>query len=337
MTHTPTAVAAPPPPEDTQKPFVVELERLDESLSGYFRPHARLYLTTAIRTSRLWHALPGEETRTLLMLLTFLHPNGWCQPALGQIAAGMEVPEHKARARLERLAQIEWKGQPLVSQLRRDTGLDAWIPAPTLLEVREAPPPQTAPEMAVYRTAGREAVIAHSRVRYARPRAEVERDIAQRMGWEPPAVEGEAPEAAEERRQIYAQLQGVGLARDEAQGLLETFGVEAVRRQLDWLPYRHAKSPARFLMAAVEGDYERPPALRRQATPAQAEPGTLTLPGGVAGTLVPPESEPAQEQSPGEPGGDDGADLPPLTGDLADSTPADVDGTLPDTPSAPDV
>ena len=51
---------------------------------------------------------------------------------------------------------------------------------------------------------------------------------------------------------------------ERADSLLDRFDLERIQHQLDWLPYRKVRNPAGFIVAAVEGDYEKPLALRRQ-------------------------------------------------------------------------
>lgn len=255
-------------------PFVVEHLRLDQTPSGSFRPYARLILAPSLRTSGFWHALPGEEIKTLLLLLTFLSPNGWCRPTLPQIADAMKTSEAKARARLLRLEQTQWQGQPLARYTAQENGVEVWTPAPHLLDVQEAAPTLASPDPAL-RPAGREAVVAWSRARYAHPRAQVEQDIARRMGWGPPTFEGDDPAVAEGKRQAYGQLTNFGLGKEQALDVLSRFDLAHIQRQIEWLPLRQAKSPSRFLLAAIEGDYEPPPVLRlrRDLAQSQAEQG----------------------------------------------------------------
>ena len=244
-------------------PFVLEHLRLDETPSGSFRPHARLILTPNLRTSGFWHGLPGEEMKTLLLMLTFITPNGWCRSSLPQLAEAMQTSEAKACARMQRLEQAPWRGRPVVNLLPQEGSPAAWMPAPSLLDVREAPASLPIPEP-LPRPAGREAVTAWSRDNHARPRAEVEQDIARRMGWGPPAFDGDDPTVAEGKRQAYGQLTGLGLRDEQALDVLARFDLSRIGRQIEWLPHRQAKSPARFLLAAIEGDYDPPPSVRRQ-------------------------------------------------------------------------
>ncbi len=249
-------------------PFVVEHRQEERALSGTFRPSARLILTPRVRTSSFWNALSPEDFQTLLLLLTFLTPNGWCRPTLPELAQAMQVSHAKARSRLHRLTQARWQGQPLVTVLSRPDGLDAYLPGRHLLAHENAPldePPQPVPA----RTAGREAVIAYSRARYTKGREEVEQEIAQRMGWAPPDFAGEDPAAAGGKQRAYQAMTNVGMPKGQALDLLARFDLGAVESQIAWLPSRNAKNPARFLAAAIEGGYDRPLALRGQTSIAE--------------------------------------------------------------------
>ncbi len=242
----------------------MEHRQEERALSGTFRPSARLILTPRVRTSGFWNALSPEDFQTLLLLLTFLTPNGWCRPTLPELAQAMQTSHLKARARLHRLTQTRWQGQPLVTVLGRLDGLDAYLPGRHLLAHENAPldePPPPAP----LRTAGREAVIAYSRARYAKPRAEVERQIGEMMGWGPPPFPGDDPAVAEGKQRAFKAMTDVGLLKDQALDLLSRFDLADIERQIAWLPSRNAKQPARFLAAAIEGGYDMPPGVRRQA------------------------------------------------------------------------
>lgn len=263
---------------EVDAPFTVEHLREDAAPGGTFRPAARLVLAPALRTGGLWHALAPEDLKNLLLLLTFLTPNGWCRPTLPELAAAMQASPVKARARMTRLAGMDWRGQPLVSVLTRPDGLDAFLPGRHLLAHEEAPDPQEASSPAPYRAAGREAVIAHSRAAYARTRSEVESEIEGRMGWGPPVIEGEDAATAERRRQAFGRMTALGVSREQALSLLARFDLRRVERQLEWIGHRNAKSPDRFLVAAIEGDYEIPPALRRQGAP-ESGAGAAAPPG----------------------------------------------------------
>ncbi len=257
---------------DNDFPFVIEQYRGDQGTGGSFRPAARLLLTSALRTSGLWSALPPDELRDLTLLLTFLSPNGRVQPTLPELAGAMQASHTQTRARVLRLSQRVWQGQPLVVQLNRQSGLDAYLPGRHILGSRQEQetPVAAAQTVLTEPRAGRDTLIAHSRARYATPRAEVEADIARRMGWGTPAFQDDPPDVAEEKRALYDKLSEQGMSKNQALDIMGRFDLAVVRQQLEWMPYRAAKNPSRYLQAAIENNYEAPVAVR-QARMREAE------------------------------------------------------------------
>jgi len=250
---------------DNDFPFVIEQYQGEQGTGGSFRPAARLLLTSALRTSGLWRALPPDELRDLTLLLTFLTPNGRVQPTLPELAGAMQASHTQTRARMLRLSRRVWLGQSLVTELTRQSGLDAYLPGWHVLGSRQGTEaPAAAQTVLTEPRAGRERLIAHSRAQYAAPRAEVEADIARRMGWGAPAFEGDPPDVAEEKRLLYDKLSEQEMSKSQALDILGRFDLAVVRRQTEWMPHRAAKNPARYLAAAIEGDYEAPVALRLQ-------------------------------------------------------------------------
>jgi len=259
---------------DNDFPFVIEQYQSEQGVGGSFRPAARLLLTPALRTSGLWSVLPPDELRDLTLLLTFLSPNGRVQPTLPELAGAMQTSYVQTRARMLRLSRRVWQGQPLVVELNRQSGLDAYLPGGHLLgsqQIQEMPA-AAAQTVLTEPRAGRDALIAHSRARYATPRAEVEADIARRMGWGAPAFEDDPPDVAEEKQALYDRLSEQGMSKSQALDVLGRFDLAVVRRQLEWMPYRAAKNPSRYLQAAIENNYEAPVAMRvRPDVPGQSE------------------------------------------------------------------
>jgi hypothetical protein len=104
--------------------------------------------------------------------------------------------------------------------------------------------------------ARREDVIESSRRMYGTPRAEVEIMIAKQMGW---------PTPDEQRDQmtdrLSHQLQGFGVTERQAKYLITTYSLERIQQQLDWLPYRGARNPSAFILAAIRHNYEPPEGL----------------------------------------------------------------------------
>ncbi|HEY3413881.1 MAG TPA: hypothetical protein VGM51_12635 [Armatimonadota bacterium] len=234
--------------EREANPFVVLMRKDNQQRDGSFRPVASLAVTSALRTSGLWRALPPEEFKNLILLLTYLSPNGDCLAAVTHLAEAMDVSEFKARVRLSRLARFSWHDQPLVIQIPRGGSLDAFAPAPFLVRHEEAPAVASTATETAEEFPGREAVIRHSRETYARPRAEVEREIAEANGWIERKDDGEA----------RAALVRLGFSNEGSAALVSRYGSARVLKQVEWLPYRHAKDPIRFLIAAIEHGYEAP-------------------------------------------------------------------------------
>ncbi len=247
-------------------PFVVVNERKHlVSASAAFHPDAHLVITPTLRTSGLLSALPSEDLKNLLYVLTFVTANGNCSPTLSELAQAMGVSAMKVRLRLNRLIAFQWRNEPLIYYLERESGMNGFTPSHSLVgSVSEVPkPPEEPPPIQSHR----DEIITLSREKYARPREEVEREIAELNGWEIP--EQFATEEEKERNELLRRLCAVGLERGQANEVLSHYPAERIRRQLDWLPSRRARLPVRYLVAAIEGDYEAPPRERgafREAT-----------------------------------------------------------------------
>jgi hypothetical protein len=68
--------------QSLEKPFVIELWEQDKQPGGYFTPAAAMHLTSGLRTSGLLRELSPDDLKSLVFLLTFLSPEGHCQPFL---------------------------------------------------------------------------------------------------------------------------------------------------------------------------------------------------------------------------------------------------------------
>ena len=266
--------------DESQTPFIVELRRVDDAQSGHFRPEASLIVTSFLRTGGLLQALPAEDLSSLLYMLTFLTPNGDIIPTLVELAQAMDVSERAAVYRMERLMQFRWQGKPLVISLSRPSGLHAYAVSPSLITVRHALQPADAESSGGPRLAGREAVIAHSRATYGKPRRYVEEMIAKLNNWDLP---GAVPErgfddaVSDEVRTLQTRLMLAGVSRAQADMLIAQYPLAHIRDQLEWLPLRYAKSPARFLVAAIEKNFA-PPRGISQLPPSERESGSASPP-----------------------------------------------------------
>ena len=264
------------------KPFLIYTRHLDKQQNGTWRPEAFVGFSRALRTSGFLAALPAEELKSLLYLLSFVTANGYITPSVLQLAEAFHLSQFKARRRMERLRQITWQGKPLVGYRRFESGLDAFVPHTGLFTMEEeqattSEPPSAPP----YRVASREEIIAHSRRMYAHPRAEVEAMIAQQLR---PVSEPERipPDFTEEQRQVMHHLRRSGLTVEQAIPLVARYDLARIERQIAWLPYRQAHNPTGFLVAAIERDYEAPRGLPQPIpdaeTPPELEPDNAAPP-----------------------------------------------------------
>jgi hypothetical protein len=234
----------------TAAPFVVEHRRHEEA-GGRFVPDARLVVAPALRASGLLATLTDEMARTLLAVLTFLTPNGHVHPTVPEVAVGLGISERQAQERLNRLMAVQWRGMPLLHRVPRDTGMDAFVPSRRLLAARDAPhSPVIAVNLPI--PSSRESVIEHSRANYNRPRAEVEREVLALMGHASGEADG-TPEG-----EALRHLASFGVSAETATSLVARFGPERVLKQAGWMGLRSARTPSRFLVAAIEGDYAPP-------------------------------------------------------------------------------
>lgn len=256
-----------------------------------------VFLTRGLVTSGFLSAITPEDLKTLLYLLTYVEKDGRCQPIIEQLARDMAVSAAKVKSRLARLSQVRWNGRPVVVQTRR-MGTEAYQLASSFLGVGEisttdqtatmAPGQRSHTPLTPAQPSSVESthpdgtseppglvstrqIIEASRRSYGEPREAVERNIAKQMGWQYPFQSPnekrreteESPnvqERASSDRQasLHDRLIAKGITSDQAQFLTENYPINRIERQLDWLPYRNAKNPASFLVAAIREDYEAP-------------------------------------------------------------------------------
>lgn len=248
-------------------PFVVERVRREETPGGNFTPDARLLLTSALQASGLLKGLPDEAARTLLATLSFLTPNGYIQPGAEQVADVLGVSEANAKDRLRKLAEVTFDGVPLIHQIVQETGRVTCVLSRRLVSVQDAPTPPTDLVRLPLPPSHRDEILQNSRSQYARPRADVERIVAEQMGHEPEDA-ADTPEGHLRRR-----LLAVGIPRAQVHVLVKQYPYEQIEQQLQWLPYRRAKDPARFVVAAIENRYDAPPPTRVDQAMAEQEKG----------------------------------------------------------------
>jgi hypothetical protein len=227
----------------------------------------------------LLSALPAEDLKNLLLLLTFATPSGACVPSVQQLAHAMNISERKVRRRMDRLAQFRFQDKPLIIALKRGNGSDAYALAAGSIAGVSNPGehhPNPDPAMPTPSLTRKERVIETSRRQWTRPRAAVEREIAQDMGWDQPPHAPSRPAqptaattttpanstSTPQVNQVRERLQEVGVEAEWVDYLIANHDLERIERQLHWLPYRKAQNPARLIVSAIEKDYEQPYALR---------------------------------------------------------------------------
>ena len=255
---------------EQEPPFTIYIEHRNKTRDGHWRPAAYIRLTSSLRTSGLVWALPPEDLKSFLVLLTFLTPNGSIVPTVPQLATALQLSETKTRDRMGRLVAARWHGQPIVLSHQMGNGLEAFTPAPGLLPLHEECADQPINPQAPYRATPREVIIEQSRQLYAHPRAEVEQMVGEQLGHKirdddgTPAMPVAFPIAADESDpSLRGELQRVGLRPDQVNELLASFDTVRIRRQLMWLPYRTTRNPVVFLLAAIKDDYAAPTSFRR--------------------------------------------------------------------------
>lgn len=243
-------------------PFVVE-HRLapDPQKRNSFTPEARLFISPTLRTSGLLGSLNDHDIRNLVWLLTYFTPNGYLIAPLASLAKEMQLAERVVRKQFAQLAAVRWQGSPIIHHLV-DNDLERFVLDPQILGAESLEVNVPVPEYRPLPPGGyREEIVQASRAAYARPRAEVERIVLEQLGHHPEEEEN-TPEG-----EVRRGLRDAGVSRDLVASLLEEYGLEACQRQLEWLPLRSAKSPGRYIVAAIEGNYGPPRGIRPFVTP----------------------------------------------------------------------
>src|SRR5215213_10091369 len=105
-------------PSLNSKPFLIYTRHLEKQPNSAFRPEAFVGFSRSLRTSGFLPALPAEELKSLLYLLSFVTANGYISPSVLQLAEAFHLSQFKTRRRMERLGQLTWQGKPLVGYRR---------------------------------------------------------------------------------------------------------------------------------------------------------------------------------------------------------------------------
>jgi hypothetical protein len=216
-------------------PFLIEVGLSD----------AKVVIGNALARSELLAHLPVELLPALMALLSQVGPDGESHADALQVARILGIHPDEAEVRLNRLAGLPNTEQPLVYRSGEAWRLSKQYIVPVQQSLSLLPP-----EQEPYRAVPKEEIIAQSRERYATPIHEAERLVNDQLGIEP-LPEGPEGEA------LAAMLQ-VGVPIDVGRDLLATFPLAQIQAQLHWLPKRAARNPARYLVAAIQGDFGPP-------------------------------------------------------------------------------
>lgn len=302
----PAIFQSPPKTSDGEAvppPFVLELRSRELQNDGTFTPEAAVLLTPALLESGLLLALSPTELQTLLMVLSCVTSNGNFIATSEALASRLRLWPGQMRGRLEKLMARTWNGEPLLRSQTTESGLRLFAPSSALFTVRRtlvfAAPEGTGDTSKRFATrlerpaalqhqgarlvgGLREAVVEHSRAAYGRPRAEVEAEINRFLSRDPflsreaqPNPQGEQlpnnsePLTPEEmaKQKLGGRLTAAGLGAEQARFLVDSFPAQTIERQLEYLPYRHARNPAGMLVASIEGDYAPPLGMRAASSP----------------------------------------------------------------------
>ena len=248
----------------SEPPLSILVIPRDVGREGAWRPDALVSLTKTLRTSGFVMVLPPEDLKSLLVMLTFLSPNGHCTVMVQQLATAFHLSLGKTRVRMNRLVDFRWLGQPIIRYHKEKSGVETYALMPGFLPVVEERVQR--PATPRFKAMPREVVVEHSRRKYNRPRAEVEAEIARLNNWKLPEEENSLVETQSPPKEMLdpqqaatrQKLLSAGLLPEHADDLLARFDQVRIERQLMWLPHRNVRKPAGFLLAAIKDNYAAP-------------------------------------------------------------------------------
>jgi hypothetical protein len=238
-----------------EKPFLIEIRQDRPRPHGSFVPAASLKITEEFRTSGLLHNISPEELKSLMYLLTFLSPEGNCSVSLPILTSAMRTSSQHVKDCMHRLAKFRFQDTGVITEIKHESGLFSYSLHPSLVAYEHLTTSEPHPTSPIL-TGSRQRVIANSRKQYATPRLEAERVVAEQLGHN--------IQETEEQHKLRIRLENVGLTTEQASEVLSTYAADVIAQQLDWLPYRKAKNPTGYLLAAIEGGYKQPRAIRDQ-------------------------------------------------------------------------
>ncbi|MGC4044718.1 MAG: hypothetical protein QM758_13075 [Armatimonas sp.] len=243
-------------PAHAKQPFHLETRMvLHDRERGDLRPAAYVLVNPCLRTSGLLAQLTDGQAKLLLAMLTFVTPNGTLTAMVEELAPALGIALGELRKRLAPLLKPFWQGEPLLRSVPLPEGGERYTLSATVLGHAHLPATidlNPREEAALPIRAGREAVIQASRERYNQPLEVVEQIVREQLGVRPEET-ADTPEA-----RLWRGLRDAGLPRETVDSMLEEYGAAACQRQLEWLPLREAKNPARYLVAAIKDNYGPP-------------------------------------------------------------------------------
>lgn len=248
-------------PSSLEEPFIAEV------IHGWDRssrpvPSARIVVGSGLPS--LIADLGPSDVGYLALLMPFVTANGDVGPSAATVSAALGGLRPTLRLRLLRLARRYWRGQPVLYVRRTASGLETFHPAKLVLGRREFFPPPETPH-GVSPAAGSRAIIDASRAAYARPKAEVEKELTIINGW-PARDELDAlaqaaaqPPGSLDERWAVERLAKESVDYSLAVKLVREYGAERCLRQLRALPGRRGiRDKKRYIVGAIMRDYPLP-------------------------------------------------------------------------------
>lgn len=219
---------------------------MQHSRQGTYLQHV-LVLTPQLRTSGLLATLTEKQLQVLVALLTFQSASGTIQASASAIAEVLGQHQDTVLVTLSQLEKTLWQDTSVVYTVQGQYHPSKQLVAPQAIP--DAPPEPPRPKWPM---ASREQVVQHSRATYGRPIEEVEREISRQLA--PVGLES----LGESEREAALLLIREGVPTDQAKLVVASVLPEEIRQQIAWLPYRQAKNPARYLVAACLDHYAPP-------------------------------------------------------------------------------
>ncbi|MBB6050736.1 hypothetical protein [Armatimonas rosea] len=224
-----------------QAPFLMQQTRVDS------HPINQIVVTAALRTSGFLTQLSDTQLRLFVTLLTFQKPSGAVRATARELAHTLGQHEDITRTNLDILQKVKWGGAAILYCTQDHYHPSKQVLAPLIIPAPKPAPPQPRVPMAT-----REQVIRHSQQTYGRPIEEVRREIERQLA--PVGLENLSKDEAEGVHLLMKQ----GVSQDQARLVVASVLLEEIRQQIAWLPYRAAKTPARYLVAACLDHYAPP-------------------------------------------------------------------------------